>query len=195
MPSYEQISLLDGLCSPEKKEAFLREDASWRRMLLIQPVPTSLPIVKYCHSQGGDTAFEARISFEDSQAGGVTMGAVYDIAESFLGSNIVSQFGLSILTLGDHTPPEMTLFLILTAQCCVDATERQDGLRSRGARVLERDLEFKPRQGYDGRRFRYGLELEWNSDLTVEKGGVGHVEFEGWRRERAPISSLLSDVR
>ncbi|KAF2255238.1 hypothetical protein BU26DRAFT_547233 [Trematosphaeria pertusa] len=190
MPTYESIELLDGLDDESGRQAFLRPEASWRRMLLIQPPPTSLSVVKFCHAMMGDFCNEAKVPFKGSKSGGVTMGVIYDITESFLRHERVASFGLSILDLEEG--PQITLYLTYTVQCCIDTDLRKWSLRSEAAEIQEQHLEYKEREeSAERKRF----DRTWTSDLTVEKGGVDSVEFERWQRDRAPISSLLSDVR
>ncbi|KAF1950410.1 hypothetical protein CC80DRAFT_357591, partial [Byssothecium circinans] len=85
-PGYSAIEMLDGLDSASSREAFLRAEASWRRMLIVQPPPQTLRVVRFGNHQREDSAEEARVSFEEKGAGGVAMGVVYDITESFLRS-------------------------------------------------------------------------------------------------------------
>jgi hypothetical protein len=192
----ETIELMDWTNDEKRREAFLFKDASWRKMLVIQPPPKRLSVVEFCHGQGGDNARNADIQFEDSQ--GVTMDAVYDVTIAFLRKNEVSNFGLSILD--SEAGPEITLCLQYTMQCCirVDDYDSKVDLQSKGATgdahsKLRLTYEQEDGEGefFSARR----LSMDWTTDLTPERGGVNSYDFREWQRDRAPISSILSDVR
>ena len=75
-PDYASFKLMDWATS--KPEAFLRADASWRKMLIVQPPPAELTVVRVCEGQGGDSEQRAIVPFHDRMYGGVTMGIIYD---------------------------------------------------------------------------------------------------------------------
>jgi hypothetical protein len=187
LPMYESIEMMDCFSNPTKSAAFLSKEASWRSMLLVQPPPKVLHITRFLHAQVGDYAYDAT---HVPPTGTLTTGAIYDIAESFTRDNEFSSFGLSVLE--EEAGVKVTLYLLSTAQCCPSERERKADLRSKGAEVLFTDLGFQRRED-EGPGWR--LDMTWQTDLSVEKGGVDYVEFGSWMRRRAPISSLLSDVR
>jgi hypothetical protein len=192
----ETVELMDWTKHDKKREAFLYKDASWRKMLVMQPSPKKLFVVQFCHCEGGDDVCDAELSFEDSQ--GLTMDAIYDITIAFLRNEEVSSFGLSILD--SDTGPQVTLNLRAVIQCCVDEEDSSvSNLWSQGATAdAHRELNFVFRKGEENDEGTYTevrLNMDWTSDLTPERGGVSSYEFQKWKRDRVPISSILSDVR
>lgn len=63
------------LAASEKKDAFLRRGASWRRMLTQQPAVTKLGYIEQEPQNRGDTFSRAMIDFPE----GLRMGALYDM--------------------------------------------------------------------------------------------------------------------
>jgi len=59
-----------------KTDAYLRKDASWRRMLPAQPPARSMEIVKFMYHGVGQVEQRGELRFED----GVRMGTLYDLA-------------------------------------------------------------------------------------------------------------------
>lgn len=184
MPNYESLRMLDW--NPDRKDAFLRAEASWRNMLAVQSAPKELLVTEVCQTRGGDFLREATLSFADSAPGGVTMGALYDIAEYFVCIHRVSRFWLCIKT--SDTGPQMTLYLMYTKQCCPSIANR-DGFTSQGAKRYHElnKAEMKP--------VKEKRNLDWETDLLPQRGGVSPWDWAEWKRKRAPISDLLSDVR
>jgi hypothetical protein len=60
----------------DKRKAFLRKEATWRRMLPAQPPIRQLNIALRTHAMGGDSESSGKAVFED----GVRMGNMYDLA-------------------------------------------------------------------------------------------------------------------
>jgi hypothetical protein len=71
-----QFNTLPWKDSPKKVEAHMREGASWRKMLPIQPPVRTVKVVKHTHRRGGNSVQKGQVRFED----GVRMGALYDYA-------------------------------------------------------------------------------------------------------------------
>lgn len=202
----ETIELLDWTRNDKKGQAFLYKDASWRKMLVLQPPPKKLSIVEFCHGQCGDSARDANISFEGKDSQGVTMDAVYDVTEAYICGEKVSDFGLSILD--SETGPQITLYLRSTMQCCIDdgnyfkhclKSQSADRYTLQSVNFLERKEEGE--ELTQDNWFEKRLDMDWTTDLTPKRGGVDSNEFKKWQktqqrqRERVPISSLFSDVR
>ncbi|KAH7391717.1 hypothetical protein BKA66DRAFT_458317 [Pyrenochaeta sp. MPI-SDFR-AT-0127] len=191
MPNQESIQALDWI--PARKDAFLRPEASWRKMLVIQPPPKTLSVTLLVHTRLGDFISDATDQCADSPSGGVTMASLYDITESFVRTESSSQFGLTIKD-GD-TGPRMTLRLAHTQQCCPSSPKNYQ-LMSQGAKSNHeaRALEWKGREPQEDSSRRRQNPI-WDTDLVPDRGGVSSWDWEEWKRKRAPISDLLSDVR
>ncbi|KAJ7692869.1 hypothetical protein B0H17DRAFT_1060892 [Mycena rosella] len=91
-------------------EAFKRADASWRRMLLVQPPAQKMIVVETCHGQMGDS--ESRTVLHD---GPLRMGQLYDLAVPFV-AQIASSFCVRWHTEVDREA-DVTLARIYTMQC------------------------------------------------------------------------------
>ncbi|KAF2033828.1 hypothetical protein EK21DRAFT_32802, partial [Setomelanomma holmii] len=78
---YDSLQRMDWVSSKAKRAAFLRKEASWRNMLLMQPAPKELHLIRWTHAMGGDSEAYATIPFP---GGAVTMGRVYDVTEQLL---------------------------------------------------------------------------------------------------------------
>ncbi|KAF2797781.1 hypothetical protein K505DRAFT_322304 [Melanomma pulvis-pyrius CBS 109.77] len=179
----ETIELLDWTLDDKKRQAFLYKDASWRKMLVLQPPPKKLSIVEFCHGQCADSAREANISFEEKDSQSVTMDAVYDITEEHICGEQVSDFGLSILD--SETGPQITLYLRFTVQCCVDdwnyfphSLKSQSAARYTLQSVNFVKMKAKDDDSWSGRR----LDMEWTTGLTQKRGGVDSNEFKKWQK-------------
>jgi hypothetical protein len=193
LPDYETFELLDCNANEQKRAAFMHPNASWRRMLVIQPPPQYLRITESCHGQGGDSTAMAKVSFADRGVNGVTMDALYDIALEFTGWRRVSQFSILVheLRIG---APEIEMLLLYTQQCGGDGPRRGGHLMSQSKNVWNYNkVEFGRDPGPSSRPRRRND--EHHTDLLPKKGGVASHEFEKWKRERVPLSSLMSDVR
>ncbi|KAL1640921.1 hypothetical protein SLS58_006537 [Diplodia intermedia] len=60
----------------DSRDAYLRPEASWRRMLVTQPPAPALGLAQYTHGPNGDSLADATLAMP----GGVTMGVLYDAA-------------------------------------------------------------------------------------------------------------------
>lgn len=179
MASHSALEALPALRDATKREPFLRAEASWRRMLLVQPTPKTLSVVKWVSGRGGDARVETSIPCADFASGGVTMGVVYDVTESFLGGQRVASFGLAVRDEGEGAP-RITLYLEYTQQCTLGGCSWEKTVRSKGSEVLDYRLDYEVKE-----RNRDGLKKTWESDLTVERGGVDHEAFRKWLEEMA----------
>jgi hypothetical protein len=169
------LQILPWAKSALTKEAFLRKEASWRRMLVMHPSPTDLHVISWVHAMGGDTESKCKISFEN----GVTMGAVYDIAESFLRRHFASHgsFGLSFLDRGPDEPPYLALRMSWSISCTGGWARNNDALRSEAAELEFEKLEWEPKPEGWTRGYRNS---SYESDLSAERGGVEGEEWESW---------------
>jgi hypothetical protein len=68
---------LDWNSSDFKRHAYARKDASWRKMLPVQPAVKQLDVVSRRHAMGGDRECCGESHFKD----GVRMGTLYDMAQ------------------------------------------------------------------------------------------------------------------
>ncbi|CAO2648734.1 Nn.00g096830.m01.CDS01 [Neocucurbitaria sp. VM-36] len=196
MPTSKSIQSLDWTSSG-KRDAFMRAEASWRRMLVVQTPPKHISVVRFCHAKGGDLRQGAKVSFAGSPAGGVTMGLLYDITESFVRLYPHSQFGISMKN-SSSGPPHIILHLLYTAQCCPISPQCLD-LVSQGARSqhVVNMLPWTPfKKEVPNPNAMYGTRLDMDimTDLTPERGGIPLYLWSEWKRERAPISAMESDV-
>ncbi|KAF2474869.1 uncharacterized protein BDR25DRAFT_301471 [Lindgomyces ingoldianus] len=196
LPTYDSLELLDWTSTPRREWAFLRPDASWRRMFLIQPPPKKLSVVSRGHTREGDSSSELEVVFDQEQPPGVTMDALYDIPLMFLRSHWFSRFALEIKAPTSPSEcPTMTLYLLYTIQCTTepfpgDLIPSRKDLRSRASRKWE----VKDEDLWEG-ELVYHPDIIFQSDLTPERGGIRLSDFAEWTRKRVPISSLLADVR
>lgn len=69
---------LDWNRSDAKREAYSRKEASWRKMLPVQPAVKRLEVIKYTSSMGGTFECNGEANFEE----GVRMGVLYDLAQN-----------------------------------------------------------------------------------------------------------------
>ncbi|ORY12097.1 hypothetical protein BCR34DRAFT_600852 [Clohesyomyces aquaticus] len=192
LPSHEDLERLDWTFTPERKDAFLRPEASWRRMFLIQPPPTELSI--FYHKNYGQV-YKTQISFKDSDSKGVTMDAIYDIPEQFTRKHhFQRRFMMRFLDpVSPLTTPIMILHMFYPGSRTSTRIPSKVDLSSRALRNWAYDDDY-----YDENLVRVVLpRSDWmaKTNLTTEKGGVPMSDFGEWSRKRAPISSLWSDVR
>ena len=101
--------------SPEKRRAYARREASWRRMLVAQPPRTSLKVVYTSEGMMGASKKNGRLEVE----GGLKMGLLYDVVQA----------SLVIPT---------TVFAVLWG---VDPPEKEQGVYGIGSACLESDGE------------------------------------------------------
>ena len=186
--TFTSLQRNEGCCTSEEMNALLRKEASWRRLLLLQPPVRVLGVTQLEQTRGGNVAYDARFSFEGHPAGGVTMGVVYDITESFTRSR-GGGFGLSVLEADDEL--QVTLYLLNVAQCTMGYVAYTTGPRSEGAETAFWSLELEEREDESA---EMSFDSTWTTDLSVERGGVDVVEFESWKRKRGLFSSLLWNV-
>lgn len=135
------------------------------------------------HGQDGSSEDVSYMSFPD----GVTMGAVYDLVQSFLLHNLVASFAVAFENgKGREDGVGISLYLDMTFQCCVDEDSGDESvvLRSEGEEVGVRELEWKMGRDEDVGHLWY----DWGTDLTTEQGGVGEKEWEEWKKARATVS-------
>jgi hypothetical protein len=128
-PSYVTLKGMDWTTS--KRDAFLRADASWRKMLLVQPPPPEIKLTRVTNTDGGDYKQEATVSFRDSPTAGVTMGVVYDVTESFLRKEHASYASFGLFIKDADVGPTISMHFEMTQQCCIyspiDAELRSEG--------------------------------------------------------------------
>jgi hypothetical protein len=188
MPSYDSLQVLNWM-QTSKRDAFLREKASWREMLFVQPSPRELHVVQVSHGQGGDYEEKSVVGVEDGE--GVTMGLIYDITESFVRGERISSFGLTLANIDTdgNKAPRMSLFLMYTQQCCVGLPPKDDYMKSCGAAWDIESVEW-----VESRIEEYvGIDMERSTDLTPEKGGVDQEIWEAWMREREELLEGVSE--
>jgi hypothetical protein len=173
--NYDTLKLMDWTTSPSTRDAFLHPEASWRNMLLTQPQSTELKVVRWIHGQGGDSEHVALVSFP---AKAVTMGRVYDIAESFLREESASFPCFGVGFDQGKTGLEVTLYLRMTSQCSPRYKPMEVTLNSAAAEMLQ-GLEWKSTNGN-----RRRLKMDWSTELSEERGGVGEEEWEEWKKMR-----------
>jgi hypothetical protein len=80
---HSSIRLMKCFATKGSNDVFLSKDATWRSMLVLQPPPKVLKVTRFVHAQARDIAWDTTLDCGKSLAGGVTMGVVYDIAESY----------------------------------------------------------------------------------------------------------------
>jgi hypothetical protein len=166
MPTYDSLQMLDWIHGKTPtRDAFLREGASWRKMLLVQPPPRQLHLLKIAQGQGGDWEEKAIVNVGER---GVTMGLVYDVTESFLRGEPVSSFGLTV-----GLPP------------------RDNYMRSRD-KVFDgsEGIEWEYSRDTDGDD---GLDMDHKTDLTPGKGGVDEDAWEQWNLERVGVVEVVTE--
>ncbi|OCL15321.1 hypothetical protein AOQ84DRAFT_49271 [Glonium stellatum] len=84
LPNYDTLELLDCNSTKQKRIAYARPEASWRRMFFMQPPPQKLTVKKFCHAMGGDRKSVGELLFDADENDGVRMDVLYDIPVSFL---------------------------------------------------------------------------------------------------------------
>ncbi|KAJ7187308.1 hypothetical protein C8R46DRAFT_1059433 [Mycena filopes] len=95
-------------------EAFRRADASWRRMLVMQPPAETLLVTELCNAQLGDFRRAAQVQCAD----GLRMGELYDIAVPLI-DRAVSSFHVRWPGHdGVDCTNELTLSVFYVVQCC-----------------------------------------------------------------------------
>ncbi|KAF2749804.1 hypothetical protein M011DRAFT_524452 [Sporormia fimetaria CBS 119925] len=152
LPSFEKLMRMPWISSLQTSTVsrtqtpFLRREASWRRMLLMQPPPRDLHLLLQACSRR-EFLSTAKLPFAESEAGGVTMDVVYDIVVSFVTVEMASGFSL-IFESAEEGTPKLTLRLTYTVQCIMGSRERtrktrRGILESEGQGLVYEDLEDK----------------------------------------------------
>lgn len=124
--NYDRLREMEWASTPSTRDIFLRPEASWRRMLPMQPAPQTLSVQYLEHCQTGDFMQTASIE-------GVTMGRVYDITESFLRAEYASYAQFSVRCGGEGA----VMYLESAMQCDMGEGRGLKGwdLRSEGAEM------------------------------------------------------------
>jgi hypothetical protein len=91
-------------------EMFKRREASWRRMLVIQPPAPEMIVTEHCHARHGD--FERSGVLDDPC---LRMGVLYDLVLPFI-DRVAS--GFCIRWPSENTVDELSLVVTYTKQCC-----------------------------------------------------------------------------
>ena len=73
----------------EKTDAYIRADASWRKMLVVQPPVRDILIEDFMEDLSGPWKTQAQLTFED----GLRMGTLFDITADYVRSKF-SSFGV-----------------------------------------------------------------------------------------------------
>ncbi|KAF1995172.1 hypothetical protein P154DRAFT_526545 [Amniculicola lignicola CBS 123094] len=191
LPDHSILERMDWARDHQRRRAFLRPTASWRKMLVTQPPAKKLEVYQHCHGQMDDVLEKASVHLKDLNTPGIPMSILYDISQRFIFQTPASGFEMTIKNTTSGSP-KIILYLVYTVQCCITEDFMDLDLRSLepGAWDME-NLEFE--SCAEELLAMFGIWMK--NDLTAEKGGVPLWEFERWNRERAPLSSLLSDVR
>lgn len=181
-----------------RRNAMLRPNASWRRMLFIQPPPQRLSVVVIYERDGKgiiDRVRTVELSFDDKRCQGVTLSSLYDITVAFLSTyGRWSEFGVFIKESGTSVP-EVTLFLrrVDIPECYLSSISQRGSLPERtwegdinSMMIVEgedycgysicRPTEYE----YKGQTKMPPSWLDFSTDLTPERGGVTYEEYFVW---------------
>jgi len=79
---------LDWNSNKERTEAYARKDASWRRMLVVQPPVQELIVKVHTEAIGGPSQSKGQLRLSD----GLRMGQFYDIVQDFVEQKPVTYF-------------------------------------------------------------------------------------------------------
>ena len=113
LPQYDRLEMF-GWNNRKGRLAFLRPNASWRRMLVVQPAPERLGIARVdMDEQDRDTAYAGHLDFVEGaqHERGVRMGPLYDLTIQFLRFQQYGTFGVTIKTCLNRAP-DITLYLM-----------------------------------------------------------------------------------
>ncbi|KAK7544899.1 uncharacterized protein J3D65DRAFT_611149 [Phyllosticta citribraziliensis] len=88
MPGIEAFDEMDW--TDERRQAFTRAEASWRKMLPIQPAVSVLEVKNFSHGKMMD-GLSNDVAYLD---GGLRMGTLYDLAEGHVARHRVSSFAV-----------------------------------------------------------------------------------------------------
>lgn len=185
------------------RSAFLRKEASWRNMLVVQPPPAILLVSRgtyHVNPETGsyrmyDATYEepgeevANVPFER----GVTMGMIYDIVLSFLGKDPEGAFSLAFESIAEGVRIVLRLYSVVS--CDIDEHDEEDWelYESEGRQVGVDDLEWRQveRDCLDDELRLSEMYNSWGRSLTKEKGGMLEQDF--WKQaHRARIQEFLS---
>ncbi|KAI9841697.1 MAG: hypothetical protein M1837_000429 [Sclerophora amabilis] len=86
----EDLETMEWNSSDQKRAAYARSDASWRRMLVVQPPVATLKVIRTLHHMRGSDERKAEIRRSD----GLRMGTLYDLVEGGNGMYSTSSFSL-----------------------------------------------------------------------------------------------------
>jgi hypothetical protein len=150
-PSYEALGKLPWTCTPERLDAFLRPEATWRTMLPFQARSTSLKIVRHCSTMMGGSVKEAVLPMPN----GVTMAPLYDIAEEHLRWELVSQFHVEVVGIGGEEVVVLHLYKVVQCSYSGDDTKAETYV-SRG----------------EGKVDIHGKWLEWRETSKRKRWGM-----------------------
>jgi hypothetical protein len=117
------------------------------------------------------------------------MGDVYDVTRSFLRDAVgkAESFGLGLKK--GEGGVEMTLYLSRVKTCVHGGDKEVDAvLKLEGAELWHEDT-----RGEASLLGDEGLEMEWQMELTEEKGGVGMKKWEEWKTVRMLKGKVGSD--
>jgi hypothetical protein len=107
-PNAESIGLMPWAKAPA---AFKRPEASWRRMLAMQPPAAKMLVTERCQAHRGD--FERRAVLELGDDVCLRMGLLYDLVLPFI-DRASSSFCIRWPSAGE----KLSLEVIYTQQCC-----------------------------------------------------------------------------
>ena len=150
--SETQFEDLEWNRGPEKRKAYARKEASWRRMLVAQPPRTSMRVFETIVGQAGESNRVGRLEIEK----GLRMGTLYDLAQAAVAVPLTAFAVLWGVDLSEQAPGDygtetvgrerggrdpkdmqrseviITLDLHNVQQCCVDEIELRSEFRSEG---------------------------------------------------------------
>ncbi|KAF2652080.1 hypothetical protein K491DRAFT_719266 [Lophiostoma macrostomum CBS 122681] len=172
LPDRKNIESL-GWTTRKGLRAFLRPNASWRRMLVVQPPPRRLGITLVnTVEQNRDTVYMGHLDFGGGELHerSVRMGALYDPTIQFLLLRAGRTFGVAIKTRPDRAP-DITLYLLGSLE-----DEYEENFRPRD-RTFESKAQNKTRipalvQTTNINQIAKTLYQYWDTDLTVTRGGL-----------------------
>jgi hypothetical protein len=86
----ERFKQLEWATDPPRRDACLRKEANWRKMLVCQPAVTLLVVTEFTAARLGVRAYEARLGLAD----GLRMGVIYDLTQKWVFDNPVTSFAV-----------------------------------------------------------------------------------------------------
>ncbi|KAH4417156.1 hypothetical protein HBH92_063210 [Parastagonospora nodorum] len=144
--NYDRLKEMEWASTPSLRAIYLRPEASWRRMLPMQPAPQTLSVQYLEHCQTGDF-------METASVEGATMGRVYDITESFLRVEYASCAQFSMHCGGEG----VVVYLESQMQCDMGEGRGLKGwdLKSEGAEMTH-ELQWVDCGEVQGGGYRFG---------------------------------------